>query len=129
MSLRIILIASGVIGILFGVLLFFGTESAIQSYNLGDSTLAARLFARGAGAAIFSIAVINLLASSDRGSPALRAIVIGNILIHVLSFATDFSESYARNASVYVSFAIHVIFIVAFGWVLLNWRQLTSERT
>jgi hypothetical protein len=68
MSLRIILIASGVIGILFGVLLFFGTESAIQSYNLGDSTLATRLFARGAGAAIFSIAVIKADSSSRRNA-------------------------------------------------------------
>ena len=128
MILRVILIAAGVVGMLFGLLFLFGAESAIQSFNLGDaSTVPERLFARSLGAAIISVSLINLLASSDRGSSALRAIVIGNIAIHVLSFIVDFSESYARNGGVYVGLAVHVIFVGAFGWVLLNWSKVTAK--
>jgi hypothetical protein len=124
MSLRIILIASGVVGILFGLFFLFGAESAIASYNLGDSTLPARLFARATGAALISFGVINILASSDTGSSALRAVVIGNIVVHLMSLGVDFSESYARNGGVWVGLAVHIIFIVAFGWALLNWGKM-----
>ncbi len=126
MTLRLILIVSGAVAILFGLFFLLGAESAIQSYNLGGSTLPARLFARATGASLVTLGVIDILASSDRGSPALRAIVIGNLLVHVLSLGVDFSESYARSASIWVSFVVHVLFIIAFGYALVNWRSLTK---
>ena len=127
MNLRIILIVSGVVGILFGLFFLFGAESAIQSYNLGDSTLPARLFARAMGGSLVTLGIINLLASSDTGSSALRAIFVGNLLIHLISLGVDFSENYARNGGIWVSLVIHVAFIAAFGWALLNWTRLTTK--
>ena len=127
MSLRIILIASGIVGILFGLFFLLGSESAIQSYNLGDSTLPARLFARATGGLILSVGIINLLAYRDSGSSGLRAIIIGNILIHILSIGVDFSESYTRDVGVWIGLGVHVVFIVAFGWALLNWSRVTTK--
>jgi hypothetical protein len=124
--LRIIMLVAGVIATLFGLFFLLGAESAISSDNLGDSTLPARLFTRATGAGLIAIGVINLLASRDRGSPALQAIVIGNLLLHLIAIWVDFGESYARNGGIYVGLAVHVIFIIAFGWVLLNWKRLTS---
>ena len=126
MSLRVILIAAGIVAILFGLFLLFGAEAAIQQYNLGDSTLPARLFGRATGALLVSLGIINILASGDSGSPALRAVVIGNIVVHAFSLGADFSESYARNAGVWISLIIHVAFIVTFGWALLNWSKMTK---
>jgi hypothetical protein len=126
MSRRVILLAAGVVGILFGLFFLFGAEAAIQSYNLGDSTLPARLFARATGAALISLGIIDILASSDRDSPALRAIVIGNLLIHLLSIGVDFSESYPRSAGVWIGLIVHVVFILAFGYLLLNWNKMTK---
>jgi hypothetical protein len=126
LNTRVILIASGILAILFGLFFLVGAEGAIGSYGLGESTLPARLFARATGAGLISIGIINILASGDRGSPALRAIVIGNIVIHVLSLGVDFSESYAKSAGIWVGLAVHVIFIVAFGYMLINWNRLTK---
>lgn len=126
MSLRIVLIAAGVVAILFGLFFLFGAETAIASYNLGDSTLPARLFARATGAGLVAFGAVNLLAAADTGSPALRAVVVGNLLIHLLSLWVDFSESYARNAGIWVALAVHIVFILAFGYALMNWRQMTK---
>jgi hypothetical protein len=127
MSLRVILIVSGVVGVLFGLFFLFGADAAIGPYGLGDPTLPARLFARATGAGLVTIGLINLLAAADRGSPALRAVVIGNILIHVLSLGVDFSETYARAGGVWIGVAVHVLFIAAFVWSLANWRRLTGS--
>jgi hypothetical protein len=127
MSLRVILIVSGAIGILFGLFFLVGAESAIQSYGLGDSTLPARLFARATGASIVSIGLINILASPDKsGSIALRAIAIGNIVIHVISLGVDFSEGYERNAGVWVGLIVHVVIIAAFAYALMNWQKVAT---
>jgi hypothetical protein len=128
MALRVILIAAGIVGLLFGGFFLFGAEAAIGSYELGESTLPARLFARATGAGIFALSIVNLLSVGDRGSRALRAVVIGNIAIHAVSIWVDFSESYARNPGVWVGLLVHVVFIVAFGYALLDWSRVTRSR-
>jgi hypothetical protein len=125
---RVVFIAAGVVGLLFGLFFLLGAAQAIQSYDLGAPTVPALLFARSTGAALISLGVINLLASFDRGSTALRALAIGNVLIHILSIGVDFSQPYARNAGVWVSVAIHVVFIAAFGYCLVHWREMTGQR-
>ena len=125
-AVRFTLIASGVVGILFGLLFLLGADTAIQGFNLGAPTIPAVIFARSEGASLISIGIINLLASNDRGSAALRALLVGNILIHVLSVAVDFSATYERNGGVYFGLVVHIIFIIAFAYLLINWRRLTN---
>jgi len=124
MAMRVILIVSGVVAILVGLLFIFGADSAIQSYNLGESTLVTRLFVRAAGAGILSFGILNLLCVGDIGSRALRAVVVGNLVIHVLSIGVEFSESYVRNTGVWIGLVVHVAFIIAFGYLLLNWKSV-----
>lgn len=126
MIVRVVLAVSGVVGLLFGAFFIFGADAAISSYNLGEPTLPATLFARATGISIAAVGFINLLSLADRGSPALYAVVTGNLLIHALSIAVDFSADYERNAGVWIGLAIHVVFIVAFGYVMLNWKKLTE---
>jgi hypothetical protein len=124
--IRWVFLAGGVVGILFGLFFLLGAGQAITSYELGAPTVPALLFARSTGAAILSLSVANLIAASDRGSRALLALAIGNVLIHVLSIGVDFSQPYARNAGVWIGLAVHVIFIAAFGYCLIHWRRMTT---
>jgi hypothetical protein len=124
----VVFLAAGVAGLLFGLFFLLGPTQAIESYNLGAPTLPALLFARSTGAALVSLGLINLLAAFDRGSPALRALALGNFVIHVLSIFVDFSENYPKNAGVWIGLAVHIIFIAAFGYCLVHWREMTGQR-
>ena len=55
--------------------------------------------------------------------------MIANIAVHVLSISADFSESYPRNAGVWIGLAVHVLFIAAFGYCLVHWRRMTARPT
>jgi hypothetical protein len=123
--MQLLLIASGVVAILFGLFFLLGAERAVRSFDLGASNLAIRLFVRSEGAALVSVGIINLLANIDDGSPALKAIVIGNIAIHALSVAVDFSERYQRKAGVWFGLLVHVVFLVWFGYWLINFPAAT----
>jgi hypothetical protein len=122
--LRYTLLASGVAGLLFGLLFFLAPDQSIRSLEAGAPTVPALLFARSTGALILGVSIANLLAAFDRGSPALRALVVGNIAVHVLSDWADFSEGYARNAGVWAGIAVHVVLIAAFTYCLIHWRQM-----
>jgi hypothetical protein len=121
MNLDLVLLVGGIVGGLFGIFFLFGAEAAIASYRLGASTLPARLFARATGASLIAMAVINFLSRGDAGSAALKAVVVGNIVVHLLSLGVDFSERYQRNAGIWVSLVIHIAFIAAFGYFLFDW--------
>lgn len=124
MSIRIVLVVSGLVALLFGAFMLFAADAAIQGFQLGASDVPSRLFARAEGASLIGFAIINLMASGDRFSPALRGIVAGNLFIHVMGIAVDFTETFPRTGGWFVAMAIHVIFIIAFGTYLLRWRQV-----
>ena len=98
-----------------------------MGFDLGEPNMLVRLFARATGAAILAIGTINLLSVGDPGSRALRAVMVGNIVVHAASLVADFSESYARNAALWGIVALHVIIIAAFGYCLAQWRSLTAR--
>ena len=56
---------------------------------------------------------------------ALRAIAIGNIVVHVVSLGVDFSEGYERNAGVWFGVIVHVL-IAAFAYALMNWQKVAK---
>jgi hypothetical protein len=127
MSVRIVLIAAGVVGLLFGLMFLLAPDMAIQSFQLGTADVASRLFARS-GAALVSVAVMNFLASRDSGgSWALRGVLVVNLLLHVFGIGIDFTEAFPKTGGWLVGAVIHVIFIAAFGWYLTKWRE--RERT
>jgi hypothetical protein len=124
MTTRIILVVSGIIAALVGLNYLFFTDAAVQSFAVGDSTLAARLFARATGAAVLAIGVINLISVGDPGSRALRAVFVGNIVAHAASLYGDYlAENFDRNAILFATSVIHVVFIIAFGYLLLSARR------
>jgi hypothetical protein len=120
MTPRVVLIASGIIGLLFGAMFMFNADGTIQSFQLGASDVASRLFARAEGSALIGVAIINLIASADRGSRALTAVLAGNLFIHVMGIVIDFTESFPKAGGWWIGLAVHVVFILAFGYLLLK---------
>jgi hypothetical protein len=118
--IRVVLTVSAMIAIFVGLDYLLAPESAILSFDLGDATLPARFFARATGAAILAIGVINIftLAVGDAYSLGLRIVVIGNIVFHIADIASEFSESFDRNPVFWIAAGLHIIFIIAFGYLL-----------
>jgi hypothetical protein len=129
MATRGVLIASGSVAILVGLFYLFGTVAAVRSFELGEPVLLARHFARATGAAVLAIGVINILSVGDPGSRALRAVFVGNIVVHVLSIYTDLAESFARNTVLWITFGLHIVIIAAFVYLLVtcNRQQVRSR--
>lgn len=124
MGLRIVLIASGIFGLIFGLFFLFAPDKAIEAFQLGTSDVASRLFGRSAGAALFSVGIMNLIASRDPGgSRALRGVLVLNLLLHLFGIGVDFTESFPKTGGWMVGTIVHVVFIVAFGWYLAKWRE------
>jgi hypothetical protein len=124
MSLRVVLIASGVIGLLFGLMFLLVPDMAIQNFQLGTADVASRLFGRSEGAALVSVALMNFIASRDRGgSWALRGVLAANLLLHIFGIGVDFTEAFPKTGGWWVGTIIHLIFIAAFAWYLAKWRE------
>ena len=121
-NLRLLLIASGLASILFGLPFVLQTDQAIANFQLGESSVPARLFGRSEGAALIAVGLMNILASGDRPSTALLAIVIANLLLHIAGIGVDFTETFPKAGGWWVGFFMHVIFIVGFGRALLSWN-------
>jgi hypothetical protein len=127
MSLRVVLIASGVIALLLGFYFIFLPDNAIASFEIGASDVASRLLMRGLGGSLVALGIVNLLSSADRGSPALLAIVVGNIAVHIINPLLDLIETFPWTAGRWASIAIHAVFLVAFGYYLANWNRVTEK--
>ena len=127
MIVRVTFLAAGIVALLFGLFFLLAAGQAIQAYNLGAPAVPATLFARSTGAALVSLGLIDVIASADRGSRALWALAVGNVVIHVLSIGVDFSAPYAKNAGVWIGLVVHIVFIAAFSYCLVHWREMTSR--
>jgi hypothetical protein len=126
MVIRTVLIVSGIFALAIAALFVFAPEAGIDGFHLGPSEVASRLFARNFGLGLAVLGIINILACADPGSRALRALILGNILIHIGSPLVDLTENFQRDAGWYVSLLVHLGFVIAFGYCLANWTRLTG---
>jgi uncharacterized membrane protein HdeD (DUF308 family) len=123
MGIRILLIIAGLLALAFGALMIFAPDGMVVAFNVGDSSVAARAFARAFGSALVAIGVMDLIAARDRGSPALDAILVANLLLHLLSPALDFIEPFPKDGSYWGSFVLHALLVIAFAWALVARRR------
>src|SRR5689334_5428874 len=94
MSLRIWLIAASIISLIFGLYFLLLPDEAIREFQAGEPGDALRLSIRELGGALISVAVIDWLASSDKGSKALRAVLAGNIVFFLFNTGLDFTATF-----------------------------------
>ncbi|MBP6772549.1 MAG: hypothetical protein KA154_06070, partial [Gemmatimonadaceae bacterium] len=69
---------------------------------------------------------INFLARSDPGSPALRAVMIGNIVFHVLAIgfqADDYIAGLLTTSGLVMALVSHSLLAIGFAYFLLKLRR------
>jgi hypothetical protein len=85
---RFFVLAALVPGVFGAVMLF--APGAMLGHGLALPVEAStRVTTQWAGYCVLALALINFLCRNDPGSPALRAVMIGNIVFHLLGIAID----------------------------------------
>jgi hypothetical protein len=125
--IRYALIGAGIMALIFGSMFVFFVDFGIQSFEIGASDVTSRLLGRVLGVSLLAVALMNFMSAGDPGSPALKALVTGNLFMHVLGPAVDFAETFPITGAYLASAALHVVFIGWFGYCLLNWNRLTGS--
>jgi hypothetical protein len=69
--------------------MMFAPELMLGNSLVSDVDAPTRAVTQWVGFGVCSLAWINLFSRDDPGSPALRAVLTGNILFHVLGFVFD----------------------------------------
>jgi hypothetical protein len=73
----------------FGLVMMAVPDVMLRNSLAAAPGAATGIVTQWVGFGVFSLAVINFLSRHDPGSPALRAVMIGNILFHTLGIGFD----------------------------------------
>jgi hypothetical protein len=90
------LVAAVVPGV-FGLVMMLAPGMMLKSSLTEPAHATATTVTRWVGFAVFSIACITFLSRTDPGSDALRAVMIGNIVFHLLGIVMDTYGFLART--------------------------------
>ncbi len=87
-----------------------------------------RVVTQWVGFGVFSLAVINYLARNDPGSSALRAVMLGNVIFHVLGIGFDvydYGSGYMKISGFVSGVIPHLLLVLGFIYYL--WELPTPE--
>jgi len=109
---------------------FFGAHMLLlPAKMLGNmatvNTIEMQYVLQWAGTMLLSIAVINFLSRNDPGSPALRAVMIGNIFMHVVAFvvdAYDYNIHFIQQGGLISGAVVHGLLIAGFTYYLVKMK-------
>ena len=111
------LIISALIAWLFGLMMIFVPDKALDT---GSATnLAMQMF----GVALFSIGIINFFSRNDPGSKALKAVMFGNIILHLAGEAFDiydYSAGFIQLSNILASGIIHILLLAGFMYYFVK---------
>lgn len=122
---RFMLVGAALPG-LFGLVMMLSPGTMLDNSLATAPEPATLTVTRWAGFAVFSIACITFLARHDEGSPALRAVVAGNVVFHLLGIGMDvwgFAEGIISTAGLVTGVLPHGLLAVGFAVLLV---RLTS---
>jgi|SRR5687767_10490567 len=89
MSRQLFLLIAALIPIVFGFVMMFFPDVMLSNSLTSEAALPTRSVTQWVGFAVFSIGLITFLSRNDVGSVALKAVIIGNIVFHLLGLGFD----------------------------------------
>ena len=119
------LILAAIVPGLFGLLNMLAPEG-VRTILTVDVNAAVMAVTRWYGFTTLSLGAINFLARSDPGSPALRAVMIGNIVFHVLAIgfqADDYIAGLLTTSGLVMALVSHSLLAIGFAYFLLKLRR------
>jgi hypothetical protein len=122
------LLFSACLAWLFGAVMLL-MPGAMSAGNVVNSSPTTMLMFRMLGGNLIAVGTINFLARRDPMSNSLRAIMIGNIILHALSYALDifgYSKGLLSSGSLGMGGVVHVGLIVGFSWYEFRAKESTT---
>jgi len=114
------MIIAAVLAVFFGGHMLFAPGKMLENVVV-TNTIDMQHVLQWAGCGLISIGLMNFLARNDQGSKGLRAIMIGNIFLHVLGFGLDvyqFNIGFINSAGVIMGAIVHGLLIIGFSFYL-----------
>jgi hypothetical protein len=121
MKLKTFLGISAVILGLFGLSMIFNSANMAKGFGLDLNDLSVVLF-RDLGSTLIGVAVINWMARGTQDTKALKAIVLGNLVIQVLGVivnVADITQGYMGSGG-WVGVLLHAVLAAGFAYYYLR---------
>jgi len=119
MTRSVFLLVAGLMAIFFGAMMLAQPQQMLT--NMARDGGEARFVLQWMGVVLLSVGVINVLARNDPGSVSLRAIMLGNILLHVFGFGIDVYHhllGFVQASGVVTGGVVHTALTVGFVYFL-----------
>ncbi len=123
MKRQTFLTIAAIVALLFAAFMFAAPDKMMESQGISPDDLV-KVMLQFMSIMMFSIAVITFLSRKDPGSIALRAVLTGSTVMHILSMSIDWL-GYARGIFPKVSgimpgTIVHLIFAIGFIYYLVK---------
>jgi hypothetical protein len=121
MKLKTFFGVSAVILGLFGLSMIFNSANMAKGFGLDLNDLSVVLF-RDLGSTLIGVAVINWMARGIQDGKALKAIVLGNLVIQVLGVivnVADITQGYMGSGG-WVGVLLHAVLAAGFAYYYLR---------
>lgn len=123
MSRKLFLIIAGVMAVIFGLGMLASPQQMLT--NMARDAREGELVLQWMGVVLLSVGVMNILSRNDPGSPALRAVMLGNILLHVLGFGIDVYHhllGFVQASGVVMGAVVHGVLTTGFAYYLAKMK-------
>ena len=127
------LIVAALVPWLFGAVMMFVPDLMLSNSLATEFEAPTGIVTQWVGFGVFSLGWINFLSRNDGGSPALRAVIVGNILFHTLGIGFDTYHhqiGFMTTSGLISGLVPHAILAIGFLYYLLDVRKgdATSSR-
>lgn len=115
------MVVAAVVPGVFGLVMMAAPDLMLDNSLAVDADATARAITQWVGFGVFSLASINFFARNDAGSPALRAVMIGNVIFHVLGIGIDvmhFAAGHMSSSGLTSGLVPHTLLAVGFVYYL-----------
>lgn len=115
------LVLAAIVPGLFGAVMMLAPEMMLANSLTATVDPATREVTRWVGFAVFSLAWITFLSRNDPGSPALRAVMSGNLVFHALGIVIDiygYATSVMTTSGLVTGVIPHALLGIGFGYYL-----------
>lgn len=122
MKRNVFFIISAILGLAFGLHMLIAPGKMLENMATVNNSDMQHVL-QWAGTMLVSIAIINFLSRNDAGSAALRAVMIGNIILHVVGFAVDayhYSIGFINTSGLISGTVVHAVLTVGFIYYLVK---------
>jgi hypothetical protein len=120
MKRSVFLVIAGIIATFFGAGMIFNPSQMLNMIPI-ETNQSTRVVLQWMGCPMIAIGLMNIMARKDPGGPALRAILLANILLHFFGAcvdAYDFTHGFINNQGIIMGSVIHLGFIAGFLFYL-----------